>query len=225
MSAAPSDDVPLPLLLCILTSVTGVVDAVSFLALDRVFVANMTGNVVFLGFAAAGAADLSVPASLTAIVAFMAGAYAGGLLALRVGERVRLLGVGVVLKIVLTGAALAVVLAFAMEGGARFPAIVLLAVAMGIQSAVVRRAAGSEPSTNVLTTTLTALAADAPVGGGSGPSSHRLLAALTMLAGAGLGALLVLHAGVAWALVLAIALLAISGLVIYASLARSFRNP
>lgn len=85
---------------------------------------------------------------------------------------------------------------------------------MGLQSAVVRRAAGSEPSTNVLTTTLTALAADAPIGGGRGPSSHRLLAALTMLAGAAAGAALVLYASVAWALGLAIVLLVASAVII-----------
>ena len=59
---------------------------------------------------------------------------------------------------------------------------------MGVQSTVVRSAAGSEPSTNVLTATLTALAA---------------------------GAALVLHAGVPWALALATALLAASGGVVY----------
>jgi hypothetical protein len=46
---------PLPPLLLTLTVVTGVVDAVSILRLGRVFVANMTGNVVFLpGGIAAG---------------------------------------------------------------------------------------------------------------------------------------------------------------------------
>jgi uncharacterized membrane protein YoaK (UPF0700 family) len=204
------EEAPLPVLLCILTAVTGVVDAVSFLALGHVFVANMTGNVVFLGFAAAGAADLSVPASLAAIVAFMAGALMGGLVTAGSTDRMRLLGVGVVVKIVLTAAALGVSLAGAIDGPARYALIVLLAVAMGLQSAIVRRAAGSEPSTNVLTTTLTALAADAPIGGGAGPSSHRVLAALTMLAGAAAGAALVLGNGVHWALALAIALLAAS---------------
>jgi hypothetical protein len=43
---------PLPLLLIVLTVVTGVVDAVSYFKLGHVFVANMTGNVLFLGFAA-----------------------------------------------------------------------------------------------------------------------------------------------------------------------------
>jgi uncharacterized membrane protein YoaK (UPF0700 family) len=42
-----------------LTVVTGVVDAVSFLGLGHVFTANMTGNVVFLGFALGGARDMA----------------------------------------------------------------------------------------------------------------------------------------------------------------------
>lgn len=46
---------PLPPLLIAMTVVTGLVDAFSYLVLGHVFVANMTGNVVFLGFAVAGA--------------------------------------------------------------------------------------------------------------------------------------------------------------------------
>ena len=46
---------PLPALLISMTLVTGLVDAFSYLVLGHVFVANMTGNVVFLGFALAGA--------------------------------------------------------------------------------------------------------------------------------------------------------------------------
>jgi hypothetical protein len=86
---------PLPPLLVVMTVVTGVVDAVSYLALGHVFVANMTGNVVFLGFALAGADGLSVPASLVALAAFLCGAAAGGgrraaavvVVALRAGGR------------------------------------------------------------------------------------------------------------------------------------------
>jgi Protein of unknown function (DUF1275) len=51
---------PLPGLLLILTVVTGVVDSISILALGRVFVANMTGNVVFAGFAIVGAPGFSL---------------------------------------------------------------------------------------------------------------------------------------------------------------------
>src|SRR3979490_1367233 len=68
----------LPLVLLGLTATTGVVDAVSYLALGRVFTANMTGNVVFLGFAAAGAQGLSFGRSGTALAAFLGGAVIGG---------------------------------------------------------------------------------------------------------------------------------------------------
>src|SRR5260370_38117712 len=66
--AARSDDRhdPLPLFLLVLTVGTGLLDAVSFLKLGHVFVANMTGNIVFLGFAVAGASDVSVSASRSA---------------------------------------------------------------------------------------------------------------------------------------------------------------
>src|SRR5439155_12369102 len=61
-----------------LTAVTGLVDAVSYLRLGHVFVANMTGNVVFLGFTADPHSGLSLAASLTAIGGFVVGALAGG---------------------------------------------------------------------------------------------------------------------------------------------------
>jgi uncharacterized membrane protein YoaK (UPF0700 family) len=54
-----------------LTVVTGIVDAVSILSLGRVFVANMTGNVVFIGFALARAPGFSLSASLSALVGFL----------------------------------------------------------------------------------------------------------------------------------------------------------
>src|ERR1039458_1915704 len=76
----PPDDRhgPLAPMLLALTFLTGVVDATSYLKLGHVFVANMTGNVVFLGFALAGAHGLSITASLLALAAFLAGALAGG---------------------------------------------------------------------------------------------------------------------------------------------------
>ena len=40
-----------------MTAVTGLVDAVSFLSLGRVFTANMTGNILILAFATARVAD------------------------------------------------------------------------------------------------------------------------------------------------------------------------
>jgi hypothetical protein len=69
---------PLPPLLVAMTVVTGLVDAFSYLVLGHVFVANMTGNVVFLAFALAGARGFSLPAVVVALTAFGAGALAGG---------------------------------------------------------------------------------------------------------------------------------------------------
>jgi Protein of unknown function (DUF1275) len=58
---------PLPPLLVAMTVVTGLVDAFSYLVLGHVFVANMTGNVVFLAFALAGAGGFSLPAVVVAL--------------------------------------------------------------------------------------------------------------------------------------------------------------
>src|SRR5205085_657446 len=74
---------PLPPLLLTLTVVTGLVDATSYLKLGHVFVANMTGNVVVLGFGIAGAGGISVWASLTALGVFLVGGGVGG----RIGAR------------------------------------------------------------------------------------------------------------------------------------------
>jgi uncharacterized membrane protein YoaK (UPF0700 family) len=52
--AASSVRHPLARALLVLTLTTAIVDAVSYLGLGHVFTANMTGNIVFLGFGIAG---------------------------------------------------------------------------------------------------------------------------------------------------------------------------
>jgi hypothetical protein len=64
---------PLPPVLVAMTLVTGLVDAFSYLVLGHVFVANMTGNVVLLGFALVGAPGFSIAASIAAIAALESG--------------------------------------------------------------------------------------------------------------------------------------------------------
>src|SRR5437667_11304892 len=98
----------LPLLLLLLTVTTGLIDAVSVLGLGRVFTANMTGNVVFLGFALARVPGLSLVTCLAALAAFLAGAVIGGRLAIRLeGSRRRWLAtVAVVESSLLFAAAL-----------------------------------------------------------------------------------------------------------------------
>ena len=217
---SPSSDArdgPLPPLLLSLTAVTGLVDAASYLKLGHVFVANMTGNVVFLGFAIAGAGGLSVGASLFAIAAFLAGSVGGGRLGARLGgDR----GVLLVAATSMQAVAVATAAALAAAGGdhpgrpARDVLIVLLALAMGLQNAVARRLAVPDLTTTVLTLTLTGIGADSSMGGGPGSKSGRRLAAVAaMLAGALVGGLLALHVSIAAPLAAAALVLAVIAVV------------
>ncbi len=208
-----SRDGPLPPLLLMLTLITGMVDAASFLMLGRVFVANMTGNVVFLGFALAGAKGLSVPASLVGIGAFLAGGLGGGLLIKRLGShRGRLLRAALAVELAIFVVAVVVAAADGgdpIEHGRRYLLIALLAVAMGIQNATARRLAVPELTTTVLTMTLTGIAADSQLAGGAGSRiGRRALAVGAMLAGACFGALIVLDVGTAVAIGTAAGILA-----------------
>ena len=225
---------PLPGLLLILTVVTGVVDSISILALGRVFVANMTGNVVFAGFAIVGAPGFSLGASLFALAGFLVGAAAGGAVITRVGsDRAALLRAGTAAEVAL--AAVALVLA-ALSGdpgvshgtthiiaGAFGLAITdalaaVLAAAMGIQNAVARKLAVPDLTTTVLTMTLTGIGADlrAVLRAGDTHATaksdlvRRLLAIGTMLAGALAGASLTLYVSPVSALALALSLLAVT---------------
>ncbi|MFD8491793.1 YoaK family protein [Amycolatopsis sp. NPDC059657] len=197
---------PLPILLVALTFTTGIVDAVSVLGLGRVFVANMTGNVVFLGFALAGAPGFALLGSLAALIGFLGGALAGGALIPRLGgDRRRVFLAAVTTTAALQAAAVAVLLA--VPAGPVTAAIVsaLLAVGFGLQNSVVRHLAVPDLTTTVLTMTLTGIAADLH-GPGRGTLVRRVLAVVTMLAGALLGALLVDGPGLIWPLVVVLAL-------------------
>ncbi|MFD9333230.1 YoaK family protein [Streptomyces sp. NPDC060028] len=196
----------LPPLLVVLTFVSGLVDAVSYLGLDHVFVANMTGNVVFLGFALAGDRQLSAAASLLALSAFSLGAMAAGRLR-RATEAARMFEPLMAVQAVLVSGALALT----AGGAGRLAVIGLLALGMGLQNAVVHRLAVPDLTTTVLTRTLTALAADP-----WGPASvRRIVSVGALLLGALAGGLLTLRHGSRWALAAAVVLLAWVALTAY----------
>src|SRR5256714_13054045 len=137
---------PLPPLLVAMTVVTGLVDAFSYLVLGHVFVANMTGNVVFLGFALAGAAGFSVSASLSAIGAFCLGALAGGRLGTSLhAHRGRLLSMASAAEAFLVGGSVAIAATVSNPGssGTRYVLIVLLGLAMGMPNSVAPKLAGA----------------------------------------------------------------------------------
>ncbi|MFF4833108.1 YoaK family protein [Streptomyces sp. NPDC001315] len=205
---------PLPPLMLALTVGTGLIDAVSYLALGHVFVANMTGNVVFLGFALAGAEGLSALASVVSLAAFLLGALAGGRLGTRFAtHRGHLLGAATAVQTILVAVTVAV--AAVSDGevttGVRYTLIVFLGLAMGLQNAVARRLGVPDLTTTVLTLTLTGLAADSTPAGGEAPRpGRRILSVLAMFLGALIGAQLVLHGHLVITLTLALVLLAVT---------------
>jgi len=217
-------DGPLPILLHLLTIVTGLVDALSFLGLGEVFVANMTGNIVFLGFALAGRQEFSVALHGTALAAFLLGAAAGGRLGRRFkANRPRLLAIGAAVKT--TCGAAALLLAVGLLGWdqdrTHYAIVVLMALSMGLQNAVIRGLGVADMTTTVYTGILTAFAADSALAGGTNPRVLRRLTAPVFLAlGAALGACLLGVGGIAAVLSAALGLLAIVGLIAF-SLRRS----
>jgi uncharacterized membrane protein YoaK (UPF0700 family) len=186
--------------LLVLTAATGIIDAASVLGLGHVFTANMTGNVVFLGFALGGAAGFSIGASLVALVAFMAGALLGGVL-VRPGANVRdaRRAFAVEVAALVAAAIVATTVDTPAAGGGRWALLVLLGAGMGVQNAVVRRLAIADLTTTVLTLTITGIASDSAFAGGDNPRLTRRVASIAvMLAGAIAGARLE-SAGLGWA--------------------------
>jgi uncharacterized membrane protein YoaK (UPF0700 family) len=202
-----SKDGILPPLLVAKTAVTGLVDAFSYLVLGHVFVANMTGNVVFLAFSLAGAPGFSAPDSLVAIAAFSVGAIVSSKLISRyTGRREHLLAATAAIQavLVLVAVILAATTSTPIGSGYRYPLIILLAIAMGMQNATARKLAVPDLTTTVLTLTITGIAADRDVA----KVTRRVISVAAMLAGACVGAVLVLHVHIVYPLVVALVILA-----------------
>ncbi|MCS4276322.1 uncharacterized membrane protein YoaK (UPF0700 family) [Mycetocola sp. BIGb0189] len=199
--AGPKFGTALPVLLLVLTAVTGIVDAISVLELGRVFVANMTGNVVSIGFALAGAPHFSLTGSIFALAGYILGAGLGGY----VMARIHLAPVRAFRNVMgVVVLAFAGVVAMAWITGAEAPMIqhimvALMATALGVQGAAARALGVPDLSTTVLTMTITGLVADI-WGGKSGALTRRILAVAAMLIGAFTGGVLVLNAGIPVAL-------------------------
>lgn len=193
---SPGDPSPAVTLwmLMILTFVTGVVDAVGFLALDRVFVGNMTGNIVILGMALAGADDLPIVGPAIALGAFVVGAFAGGIF-LRRRRKVwstavsALLGAGAV--VLALNAVAFLIPAWSATAALELVASTSTAAVMGVQAAVARSLAVADVTTVVVTSTLTSFASESLVDKGfKGIWNRRLAAIVIILLGAFAGALL-----------------------------------
>jgi len=197
-----------------LTFVSGLIDAASFLRLGHVFVANMTGNVVLLGFAIGGAKDISIVGSLIAIAFFMLGALVGGRLSRRHSDDgAHLLWETTLAKIALMLAAAMTAWFWVAGDMLGYVVIAVLAVSMGLQNAAVRSIGVPDMTTTVLTQTITGLAMDSSLAGGTNVRWRRRAASVgIMFLGALIGALLVFRAGIPIALLAAAATLSIVSL-------------
>ena len=191
LAAVPTERVHLWLMLA-LTFSTGVVDAVGYLGLDRVFTGNMTGNVVLLGMGLAGAQNLPILRPLLALAFFMLGAAAAGRMLRRSPEgwswrtSMSLTVVAAVIS------ALAVFVALAdVQGDEVLGSVTTstLAAVMGVQAATAKRLKVAEITTVVVTSTITGLASDSRLAGGDSRFwIRRVLAIALILLGALAGA-------------------------------------
>jgi uncharacterized membrane protein YoaK (UPF0700 family) len=207
LTAPPSD--PLPLVLIVLSGVTGLVDAISILGMGKVFTANMTGNVVFLGFAFGGASGYEMPRYIAALLAFLAGAWVGGLVAnaFHGSTHRRWLLTVAPMEAGLFWVAAIVAIGYDAEHlrpvTHLYALIALTALAMGLRNATVRRLNVPDLTTTVLTLTLTGLAADSHFAGGTDKNWRRRIGAvLAIFVGAVIGAMLVLEMGLVLPLIL-----------------------
>src|SRR5712672_4055091 len=198
MASSPTTDKVIPYALLGMTAVTGLVDAVSFLSLGRVFTANMTGNVVLLAFATAHVSGLSIARSLTALVTFLAGAILGGRVMARASadSQIRFAAQAFFLEVSFLFAASLCGIGFrgdSLEHSFQpFALIALTALAMGTRNAAVRKLAIPDLTTTVLTLTITGIGADSSIANGNNPRlARRVAAVVAMFLGAALGAVII----------------------------------
>lgn len=191
--------------LLLLTASTGCIDAVSYLALDKVFTGNMTGNVLFIGFSLVGAGKTPLLNNFIALLGFVLGSILGGRIIGRTAQK----GLPRSSRFLLIGGA-AILIALAvfwlivheLSHPALLVVTALLAVVMGAQVSAVKPVGNSDVTTIVVTNTLANLARDSRLGGGAGKNWFpRLAAILAMGVGAAIGAFCVEYVGGAMALV------------------------
>jgi uncharacterized membrane protein YoaK (UPF0700 family) len=182
-----SEDRLLPEVLLGMTFVTGLVDAVSYLGLGRVFTALQTGNLIVLAFSIAGASGLDVTRNLASLALFLTGALLGGRLGGRVAvyDKRRLVTIEGVSEASLLFVAAIVAIGFNQSSSTfnsrLYILIALLAMAMGLRSAVVRKLGVADLTTTLLTLTMTGILSESSLAGGKNPRIARRVAAVALL--------------------------------------------
>ena len=178
--------------LLLLTFATGLADSISFLVLGHVFVANMTGNVIFLGFWLAPKSSIDLTAVVVVMPAFVSATILGGRLMRHFGEQTRrwittVLGTEIVLLVAMSLLAGTGVLHY--HDNTKLILIGMLTMTFGLQHSTARQFGIRELTTTVLTSTIVGLGVDSRLAGGTGAREKlRFSVVLTMCAGALVGA-------------------------------------
>jgi uncharacterized membrane protein YoaK (UPF0700 family) len=219
MATSPNTEKVMAYALLAMTVVTGLVDAVSFLSLGRVFTANMTGNIVLLAFATAHVSGLSIARSLTALWAFLVGAILGGRVMAQANpdSQIRLASQAFLLEVALLLAASVCAIGYQADSFQPFALIALTALAMGTRNAAVRKLAIPDLTTTVLTLTITGIGADTSLANGNNPRfARRVESVAAMFLGAAVGAV-VIHYSISAALWLATGISAVCSAALFRS--------
>ncbi|MGQ7298271.1 YoaK family protein [Quadrisphaera sp. KR29] len=184
------------LLLLLLTLSTGVLDAATYIGLDGVFTANMTGNVIFLGIGLVDRDGVVLLRSALALGGFLAGAAVLGRVAR--GRPARggadpLVGWTLLVAALVVGGTALLVALVSITPGLLDAVTVTTAAAMGAQAIAARRVGVPDVTTVVVTSTLAGLAAEHRWGSrtaGARSALRRGGAVASMLLGALVGAVL-----------------------------------
>ena len=186
-------------LMMTLTVVTGLLDAVGYLGLDRVFTGNMTGNVVILGMGIAAAEGLPVAGPLIALLGYVLGAAVGGRL---IRGRPKGWSAAITATVCVNALILAIVASLLLllppSGGqspAGIAAAATIALVMGVQASIARFLAVTDMTTVVVTSTITSYASETLFMGGLAWFTHRRLWAVVAIFGGALagGLMMKLH--------------------------------
>lgn len=190
---------------------SGILDVFSFVLLGHIFVANMTGNVVFLVLGLTSPTVLGWLTPSIAMVSFAIGAFGTRLLVGKLPtHRGRLLAWGLLPEWTLFAAALLSWLLLGQGEGRQMALVALLSCGMGIQNAVARSLEVPDLTTTVVTLAITGLWFDR-----IGPRTRtRALAVLAIGIGAAVGGTLLALGLSDW--ILATAFVVITGVCILA---------
>lgn len=216
VTASPVSDRLTVAALLLLTFATGVVDAISVLVLGHVFVANMTGNIIFLGFWFVPRTGVDLTAAIVAFVGFLAGTVIGGRMTRHLRTHARrwlTTSLGLEIAVLLTLSILSGTGVLSYQTNTKLILIAGLAVTFGVQNATARQFGIQELSTTVLTSTVVGIGVDSRLAGGTGEREKlRYSVILAMCGGAIVGATLS-RVAVAPVIALAAALVTVSLLI------------